>query len=310
MNKFFSVDNFKANSKVFATVGTFDGCHLGHKFLFKDLKSFADKHNAQTLVFTFWPHPRSILSPDFDFKLLNTMEEKIELFDDCGIDNLVIEKFNQDFSRISPLHFIRDILINKLKIEGLIIGYNHHFGRNREGSYEDLKDYAETYDFNLCRSKAFKHKEESVSSTKIRNMISNGNVFEANKLLGYNYFFSGLVVRGDGIGRRLKYPTANILVKDEIKLIPENGVYAVKVIFNENEYLGMMNIGYRPTLNLKDFSIEVNLFDFKGDLYGQKVRVFVISKIREEVKFECLDTLKKQISNDKTKIVNFFKKYK
>ncbi len=307
MKKFFSADNFKSASNIFATVGTFDGCHLGHRSLFNDLKKFAYENNAKTLIFTFWPHPRSILSPDFDFKLLNNMEEKIQLFDQCNIDNVIIEKFSRDFSRISPLNFIRDVLINKLKISGLVIGYNHHFGRNREGSYTELKDYAETYGFKLYQSSPYKNKGVSISSTKIRNYISQGELKLANSFLGYNYFFTGKVIKGEGLGVKIGYPTANILVADSMKLIPNTGVYAVKSIIDSKEYLGMMNIGYRPTFKGKQKSIEVNLFNLNQDLYDRDLKINVLYKIRDEIKFDNIELLKNQISNDKKNILSFLK---
>lgn len=250
-------------------------------------------------MITFFPHPRQILFPDQDIKFINTFDEKVELFSSYDIDHLIIQEFNLDFSRISSIEYIRDILKKKIGLKKLIIGHDHHFGRNREASVFHIEEYAQLYDFEFKSIPPLKLHGLIVSSTKIRNALQVGDIELANHLLGYKFSFQGKVVQGKGIGRTIGFPTANIKVENKNKIIPGNGVYSVFVEFENKKYKGMLNIGFNPTFEEKKLSIELNIFNFKSDIYGQEIKVFFKNKLRDEKKFNSIDELKIQLSKDK-----------
>ena len=281
------------------TIGTFDGLHFGHKKILNRLKEIAKKYGGETVVITFYPHPRMVLFPDDnDIKLLSSQEEKIMLLEKFGIDNLIIIPFSKEFSRLTSLDFVRNILVNKIGTKKLVIGYDHHFGKNREGSFEHLLEFGPVYGFDVEEIPEQDIDEVAVSSSKIRNSLLEGNVELANTFLERKYSIIGTVVKGDQVGRTLGYPTANINIAFPHKLIPAFGVYLVEVIVAEKKYFGALNIGVRPTLNNKKPQIEVYIFEFDQEIYGKKVEVLFIKKIRNEQKFSSLEELKNQIQLD------------
>ena len=245
---------------------------------------------------------------NFFIKLLNSVEEKTLLLEKAGIDNLIIHPFNQEFSRLSAEDFVKDVLINKLNVQKIIIGHDHRFGRNRTANIDDLILYGKQFGFEVEQISAQQINENAVSSTKIRNAILDGNILLANNYLGYNYFFSGNVVKGKQLGRTIGFPTANIEIKEDYKLIPKNGVYIVKSSYKEKVIYGMMNIGTRPTVDGKDQTIEVNFFNFNEDIYDEKITIELLDFIRDEQKFENLDGLKKQLYNDRETALTFISK--
>ncbi len=300
------------------TTGTFDGVHLGHRKIVDRITEIAKKGNGETVILTFHPHPRMVLfDDDFELKLLNTQEEKINLLEEAGIDHLIIHPFTKKFSRITSVDFVRNILVNKIGTKKLVIGHNHHFGRNREGSFDHLKQFGPMYGFSVeeIPSKDIEHIE--VSSTKIREALMKGDMETANKFLGYNYSITGKVVNGKQLGKKLGYPTANIEVEDEHKQIPADGIYAVTVDFpstSRSNFKAMMSIGANPTVNdvkketsIPQKTIEVNIFNFDEDIYGQFLRVNFVRRIRDEVKFASLDALKEQLHLDKFKTLSILK---
>jgi riboflavin kinase / FMN adenylyltransferase len=290
------------------TTGTFDGVHLGHQKIISRLKDVANEINGETVLLTFYPHPRMVLFPeDNDLKLINTQEEKIELLSHYGIDHLIIYPFTKEFSRLTSVEFVRNILVNRIKTKRLVIGYNHHFGRNREGSFEHLKEYGPLYGFEVEEIPARDIDSIEVSSTKIRKALLAGDVKTANSYLGHSYCITGKVVDGKKIGRQIGYPTANILVEDKYKLIPADGVYVVKVRHDNSTYGGMLNIGNNPTVNGKHKTIEVNIFDFNKDIYEENATIYFIERLRDEVKFNGLQELKDQLAIDKINSLNILK---
>jgi riboflavin kinase/FMN adenylyltransferase len=296
------------------TIGTFDGVHLGHKQIIAQLKEEAARINGESVIITFHPHPRKIISSvPGDIKLLNTLEERIELLNKTGIDHLVIVPFNHLFANQTAEQYIKDFLYHYFKPYTVIIGYDHRFGKGREGDYHLMDKYGEELGFTVKEISEKLLNEVIVSSTKIRQSLLDSNISVANDFLGYPYFFEGLIVEGNKLGRKLGYPTANLHVESEDKLIPGNGVYAVMVNrsfptgdrdlpFNhqgETFLKGMMNIGLRPTVDGKQRMIEVNIFDFDEDIYGQRIRIYLKQYVRGEKKFNGLDELKLQLSQDR-----------
>lgn len=280
------------------TAGTFDGVHVGHRKIIERLKTIAKEKNGETVVITFEPHPRLVLFPDDNnLQLLSTKAEKEILLREAGIDHLIIIPFTKEFSRISSNEWIL-LLVEKLMMDTLVIGYDHHFGRNREGSIEQLKQYSTELEFNLEEIPAQDIDDIRVSSTKVREALKLGDIKTANSCLEYAYPFTGLVVEGDKRGREIGYPTANLKIADKFKLIPADGVYAVNVSVDNKIYQGMLNIGFRPTVDGKKHSIEVHIFDLAQDLYGKNITLQLMSRIRNEIKFENVDALKTQLDMD------------
>lgn len=286
------------------TIGTFDGVHIGHQKILQQLNKEALEIGGESVLFTFYPHPRMVLYPDnHGLKLLQTQDEKLAKLERMGLQNCIIYPFTFDFSRLSAIEFVRDILVNKLQIKKLVIGYDHQFGKNREGTIEFLKEICEIYNFEVIEISAQDIDDVNVSSTKIRNAIIQGDVEKANEYLGENYELSGKVIHGDSLGQSIGFPTANILINSDIKLIPGNGVYAVKTIIKGEIFHGMMNIGIRPTITgNNDHRLEVHIFDFKENIYSQDITVQFLFKLRDEIKFEGIDELKDQLTEDEKTI--------
>jgi riboflavin kinase/FMN adenylyltransferase len=287
------------------TIGTFDGVHIGHRKILERIIHSAQELDCNSIVLTFFPHPRMVLQEGSDVKLLNTMVEKIALLEEIGIDNLIIHPFDKEFSRLTAEEFVKEILVDKLHIQKIIIGYDHRFGRNRTADINDLIHFGKEYGFEVEQISAQEINDNAVSSTKIRNAILEGNSTLAKEYLGYNYFFSGTVVKGKQLGRTIGFPTANIHIEEDYKLIPKNGVYVVKGTCNEETLFAMMNIGTRPTVEGKNQTIEVHFFDFDKDIYNQHITIEIQEFIRDEHKFESLDALKNQIQKDKAFSINF-----
>ena len=302
MKVYEGIEKFKGVKNPAVTIGTFDGVHLGHQKIIQQLKESSESVKGESVILTFYPHPRMVLFPDDDdLKLLSTEEEKKELLEKFGVEHLIIHPFTKKFSRITYTEYVRDILVNKIKTKKLVIGYNHHFGRNREGSFQQLKKLAPVYGFELEKIPAQVLNKVEISSTKIRKALDSGDIKTANKFLGYEYSIKGKVVKGKGLGKELGYPTANIHIDDKHKLIPADGIYAVTVEVANKMHNGMMSIGFNPTVNGEKKTTEVNIFDFEKDIYGENIRIFFKQKLRNEKKFENIESLKKAIELDKEK---------
>lgn len=281
------------------TIGTFDGVHVGHRKILERLIYNAKVLGLKSMVLTFFPHPRMVLQQDVSIQLLNTIEEKISIMKSLGLDYLIIHPFTKDFSRLSATEFVRDILVYQLKVRKIIIGYDHRFGRNRNANIHDLIAFGNALDFQVEEISAQEIDDVSVSSTKIRKALEVGDVRTANNYLGYNYMLTGTVVKGKGLGRKLDFPTANLSIAEEYKLIPKNGVYVVSSIINDKIVYGMMNIGINPTVAGTKLTIEINFFDFDQDLYGKMIQIDIIDRIRDEYKFSSLEALKEQLRKDR-----------
>ena len=300
MNVYYGIQEFKKLENAVVTSGTFDGVHLGHQKILKRLNEVAELTNGESVVITFYPHPRSVISPDNQIvKLLSTLEEKIELLEKSGVNNLLIVPFTREFSELSSKEFIQKILIETIGTKTLVIGYDHRFGKNREGGFDYLKLNKEKYGFGIEEISRQDIENVGVSSSKIRKALQEGDVPSADHFLGRNYFLSGVIVKGKQLGRTIGFPTANIQVREIAKLIPSDGVYAVKVYYNDEAFGGMLNIGNRPTVDGTFQTVEVNIFEFDQEIYGEKLTIEFLQKIRNEQKFNGLDELKTQIAKDK-----------
>jgi len=298
-----SIEEFKNVERPIVTTGTFDGVHFGHRKIIDRLKDLAQSCNGETVLLTFSPHPRMVLFPDDqDLKLLNTIEEKKQLLEKAGVQHLIIHQFTKKFSRISSINFVRDILVNEINTHKLVIGYNHHFGRNREGSFEHLQKFASVYGFEVEEIPVQLLDNVGVSSTKIRKALFHGDVDKAAEYLGYQYELSGTVVKGSAIGRSIGFPTANLDLSDEKKILPADGVYAVWVIVDKITYRGMMNIGKKPTLNSQIRTLEIHLLDFDQYIYNNQIKIKFVKRIRDEIAFSELIELKEQLEKDRTHI--------
>jgi len=290
------------------TVGTFDGVHVGHSKIFGKMTSLAKACDGETVVVTFHPHPRLVIHPDSkDLKFINTQERKYDLIEKNAIDHLVIIPFTKDFASTEANTFVKDVLVDRIGVHELVVGYDHQFGKNREGSFDELLKLAEAYNFKVDQIPAQDINNIAVSSTKIRNALKEGEIKMANRLLGYEYSITGTVVSGNKIGRKIGFPTANIELQDEYKLITAMGVYACRVLQNGKIYLGMGNIGYRPTINNSDLTIEVHIFDFDKDIYGETITIFFVDRIRDEVKFDNLEALQHQLTQDRITVQRILK---
>lgn len=292
------------------TIGTFDGVHIGHREILQRLKEIALKNNGETVVVTFWPHPRLVLFPDDDsLKLLSTFEEKAEILLNLGIDHLVAIPFTKEFSNLTSEQFTQRVLLDKIGTKRLVIGYDHRFGKNREGSFEHLKANEKEYGFKVEEISKQEIDNIAVSSTKIRKALEIGDVKTANSYLGQHYSLSGKVVEGNRIGRKIGFPTANIEIVEKFKLVPADGVYAVKVSLEDRNYQGMLNIGNRPTIGDDKRSIECNIFNFSADIYNSKIKVELIERVRAELKFDNVEQLKQQLEMDQLLVKSFLKPY-
>lgn len=300
MKVYRSLEELPTIPNAIVTQGTFDGVHKAHRVIINRVKELARQHNGETVLMTFDPHPRMVLFPDeHGLRLLNTLDEKIIALEQEGIDHLVIIPFTKEFSRLTSLQFIRDIIVNKLGTKVLVIGYDHRFGKNREGTFQHLKDFSSLYGFEVEEIPEQDVDEVAVSSTRIRKALEAGDIQTANKYLGKKYSITGIVVKGKQLGRTIGYPTANIVVPDPVKLIPADGVYAVEVFFNNKWYGGMLNAGYRPTVDGTTHSIEAHIFDFNHDLYEQAITIRFVDKLRDEMRFNGIEALKSQLEKDK-----------
>ena len=295
---FDNLKSYSSEKESILTIGTFDGVHIGHNKILKRLIQDSKKNNLSSLVMTFFPHPRMILNKSHEIKMIDTIDEKINLLEKTGLDNLIIHPFDNNFSKIRAKEFVEEILVKKLKIKEIIIGYDHKFGKDREASVEDLKKFGKDYMFTVKEIPAQEIDSIAISSTKIRNAILNGEIEKCNKFLGRNFILTGKVVYGDGLGKKIDFPTANIEIKETYKIIPKNGVYLVKTKINSNTYFGMMNIGIRPTVGGTNKSLEIHFFNFKDNIYGKNVSIEIIKKIRDEEKFSSIDQLKIQLKKD------------
>lgn len=292
----------------YITIGTFDGVHKGHQKVIRSLLQLAEQNNAEALIFTFWPHPRNVLSKDGDkIELLNTLDERIELIKETGIEHLFVQNFSSEFSNTPYHRFISNILIDKLNMDTLVIGHDNKFGKDGKGDAETLIGLSKKLNFAIKKFDALIVNEINVSSSKIRKALNHADIKTANQYLSYNYFINGTVIKGNQIGRKIGFPTANLMA-DGTKLIPANGVYAVYAYIAAKRYLGMANIGYRPTVKeaKKQKNIEVHIFNFGTQIYGEQLRIEFVEKVRDEVKFDNFAALKHQLYNDRQQIISFF----
>lgn len=306
MKVFHSISEFSCEKKTIITLGTFDGVHLGHQKIINRLLNNTSQNDTESVVLTFSQHPRVVLHAESNIKLLNTNQEKIALLEKKGIDNLIIHPFDSEFSELSGEEFVKTVLVEKLNIQKIIIGYDHRFGKNRSCDIHDLIQFGKKYHFDVEQISAEEIDEISISSTKIRNAIHEGNIKLANQYLGYPYVFTGKVVKGKQLGRTINFPTANIMIENSQKIIPKNGVYIVKGTWKNATHEGMMNIGTKPTVDGKNLSIEVHFFDVDQDLYDLNITVSVYDFIRDEVKFNSIDELKNQLQKDKITSLAYF----
>lgn len=291
------------------TIGTFDGVHIGHQKIIEKLVNEANASNKKSVLLTFFPHPRMVLQKDVSIKLINTIDERAQHLEKLGLDYLIIHPFSREFSRLTALDFVRDILVNQLNISKLIIGYDHHFGKNREGNIEQLTEYSHLYDFTVEEIPAQDIDEVSVSSTKIRKALANGHLKTANSYLGYNFSVTGKVVNGKQLGGKIGFPTANIDIPEDYKLIPKTGVYIVKSTIENATIYGMMNIGNRPTVDGEHQTIEVHYFNFDQNLYGKELSIELLYYLRNEQKFDSVSGLISQLKKDKQNSMLFLKSY-
>jgi riboflavin kinase/FMN adenylyltransferase len=294
------------------TIGTFDGVHRGHQKIIKRLVTIADTEQLQALVLTFFPHPRMVVQKDSSIKLINTIDEKANLIQDLGVDHLVVKAFTKEFSRLTALEYVRDVLVNTLHVKHIIVGYDHHFGRNRTANIKDLKEYGAFYGFKVTEIDAQEVGDVAVSSTKIRTALKEGAIKEANQFLGYPFMLNGTVIKGKGLGKTIQFPTANLKIEEPYKLIPKKGVYLVQALIEKESVYGMLNIGTNPTVSSANtLSIEVFFFNFNKNLYDTELHIQLLDRIRDEIKFTDLEALKTQLERDQqtaqTKIAHLTK---
>lgn len=332
MQIYHHINDFKPLENAVVTIGTFDGVHLGHQKIIHKLVEKAKMQNGESVILTFFPHPRMILNPgDHQLKMINTMAEKANLLKDLGVDHLIITPFTRDFSNQTPEEYIKEVLIKQIGMKAMVIGYDHRFGKDRNGSLTDLRHFGKLYHYEVDEIPEQDIHDLAISSTRIRNALAQGDVDAAQELMGHPYTLTGKVIRGDQIGRTLGYPTANLFVEENYKLIPSDGIYAVTVEIQENKnknqelhnpfqpenliskivnqkYQGMAYIGHRPTINGMSQNIEVNIFDFSEDIYHRTIKMNFLHFIRHDVKFEGLEKLKEQLGKDKLSTLAFFDK--
>ena len=305
-----NIGNYSAQNPSILTIGTFDGVHIGHQKIIKDLVKVAKKNNLCSIVLTFFPHPRMVLQKDSDLKMIDTLEEKQQFLEKMGVDVLIVHPFSRAFSRLTALEFTRDLLVNQLKISQLVVGYDHRFGRNREATIDDLKSFGLDYNFTLDEIPSQDIESIAVSSTKVRNALNSGDLKTANQFLGRPFGLTGTVVKGDGIGKKFGFPTANIRVKQDYKLRPQIGVYLVRSELSGIAFFGMMNIGMRPTVSGKTTQTEIHFFNLDQNLYDLEISLEVLEKIREEVKFNSTNELTEQLKKDRINCEKIIAEYK
>ncbi|WP_091141345.1 bifunctional riboflavin kinase/FAD synthetase [Flavobacterium caeni] len=303
-----SIYDFKPEKKTVVTLGTFDGVHIGHRKIIEKLLQSAAQNQAESVILTFFPHPRMVLQDRSEIQLLNTLDEKIALLENTGLDHLIIHPFDENFSRLTADEFVSKILVGQFNIGKIIIGHDHRFGRNRTANIDDLIVFGQEYGFEVEQISAQEIDAVSVSSTKIRNALHQGNIALANEYLGYPYPLNGTVVQGKQLGRTIGFPTANLHIAEDYKLIPKIGVYVVQSQLEGRTVFGMMSIGTNPTVAGEHLTIETYFFDFDADLYGQKITLSLLEYLREEQKFESIDALKTAIANDQQKALGFLSK--
>ncbi len=310
MKIFHSINDFVSSKKTILTLGTFDGVHIGHRKILEKLTQNGENGKYESLVLTFFPHPRMVLKGQSEVKLLTTIEEKTALLEKTGIENLVIHPFDESFSRLTASEFVKTVLVDQFHIKKIIIGHDHRFGKDRTANIDDLITFGKQYDFEVEQISAQEIEDVSVSSTKIRKELKEGNMALANEYLGYDYFLTGTIIKGKQLGRTIGFPTANIRIREDYKLIPKNGVYVVKSTINQQTVFGMMNIGFNPTVASENLSLEINYFDFDADLYDQELAVSLLKYIRPEQKFDSVDLLKAQLEKDKNTSLKFISQLK
>ncbi|WP_336732390.1 bifunctional riboflavin kinase/FAD synthetase [Chryseobacterium sp. VD8] len=298
MKVFKNFKDYTSQKPLALSLGMFDGVHLGHKSIIDELIKVGSQNDLETAVLTFWPHPRFVFNPDENLKLLNTLEEKKFLMEKYNIENLFLKEFDEEFRNLTGEEFVRQILIEKLNVKYLIIGYDHSFGKNKSGNFELLQKLSKELNFEVEQMEAINIHENNISSTKIRNALSAGNIKEANEMLGYFYSVSGTVVHGKKIGRTIGYPTANIETKS-IKLLPKKGAYIVEVFVKSQKYKGMLSVGTNPTVNGEKLTVEVYILDFEGDIYDEEITVKFRDFLHDEIKFEGLEKLIERLEEDK-----------
>lgn len=299
MKIYHSIEDFPSDVNTIVTIGTFDGVHKGHQIIINRINEIAKKEAMESVVLTFDPHPRHVIYPDNqELRLIHTLEEKIEALSKTGVQNLVLHKFTKEFSRTESVNFIRDFLVTKLNMKYMVVGFDHHFGKNRQGTFDNLIELSDAYGFKIEKIKPQNIGEVTISSTKIRNAILEGDCKKANTYLSANFSITGKVVQGNKIGSSIGYPTANIEIENQWKILPKNGVYAVKILLKNQQYFGMLNLGNRPSISDDSFAIEVHLFDFNATIYNEELKIEFIQRIRDEQQFSDLEKLKSQLKID------------
>ena len=305
MKIFHSINEFNSSKKTILTLGTFDGVHIGHRKILEKLTQNTRNGEYESLVLTFFPHPRMVLKGQSEVKLLNTISEKIDLLEKLGVQNLVIHPFDETFSQLTAEEFVKTVLVEKFHIQKIIIGHDHRFGKNRTANIDDLIEFGKQYHFEVEQISVQEINDVSISSTKIRNALKEGNMALANEYLGYEYFVTGIVSKGKQLGRTIGFPTANLQIEGNDKLIPHFGVYVVKSSINQKTIFGMMNMGFNPTVAGEKLSLEVHYFDFNADLYNQEIRVSILEYLRPEQKFDSVAKLKEQLEKDKNTALTY-----
>lgn len=298
MKKNINFTNYNNSNATIVTIGTFDGVHIGHQKIIKRLVDIAHKKHLNSVVLTFFPHPRMVLQNNNDIKLLNTIEERETILSDLGLDYLVVKTFTKEFANLSAEEFVKNILVDELNAKHIIIGYDHRFGKGRSANIDDLKSFGKQYYFEVEEISVQDIEDVSVSSTKIRNALNDGDILTANTYLGYGFYITGKVVKGKGLGRKIGFPTANLEIAEDYKLIPKNGVYVIKTSIENKLVYGMMNIGMNPTVNGTKKTIEAHFFNFNNDIYNQTLKIEFVARLRDEQKFESVELLKKQLKLD------------
>ncbi len=310
MKTFQSIYTYKGSQPSIITIGTFDGVHIGHQKIIQQVVDLSNKDKTTSMALTFFPHPRMVLQKDYNLQLINTINERSALLEKTGLDTLIVHPFNKEFAKLSALEFVLEILVKKLHVSKLVIGYDHHFGKNREGNIEQLQEYAHTYDFEIIEIPAQDIEAVSVSSTKIRKALQKGNIKKATAYLGYNFTISGTIVEGNHLGEKIGFPTANLDIKEDYKILPKKGSYIVTATIDGDLVLGMLNIGNRPTIKDPKKTIEVHFLNFNKNIYGKTITVSFLKRLRDEVKFKSINALKKQLSKDKQAVQTYFKTLK